>query len=226
MKRAVTGIVRRFRMRIEDEAFPCVGAKAAMAKDHLHMIAAGDLRSAASDVAVVAALQAFAKDTSRDALFVSAVVLFGRTPALDEVAFERALWERLRSFHALDRVDHSWDASVSADSGSPHFSLSLGGRAFYVVGLHPGANRVARRFCCAALVFNLHSQFEALRAEGRYEKLREAITLRDIAYSGSRNPMLAAHGTVSEARQYSGREVDAAWRCPFPVDSGKDHDGA
>jgi FPC/CPF motif-containing protein YcgG len=27
--------------------------------------------------------------------------------------------------------------------------------------------------------------------------------------------MLARHGTVSEARQYSGRAVDKDWVCPF-----------
>ena len=81
--------------------------------------------------------------------------------------------------------------------------------------MHPGASRKARRFGCAALVFNLHSQFETLRGDGRYEKLRAAITGRDIAFSGSRNPMMKRHGEASEARQYSGREVGARWRCPF-----------
>jgi FPC/CPF motif-containing protein YcgG len=31
--------------------------------------------------------------------------------------------------------------------------------------------------------------------------------------------MLAQHGTISEARQYSGRPVDENWKCPFhPVE--------
>jgi len=102
--------------------------------------------------------------------------------------------------------------------------MSLGGRAFYVIGLHPGSSRPARRFRCAALVFNLHSQFETLRADGRYDKLREAITQRDIAYSGSRNPMLAVHGVASEARQYSGRQFDGRWRCLFSAQAGGHHD--
>jgi FPC/CPF motif-containing protein YcgG len=93
--------------------------------------------------------------------------------------------------------------------------MSLGGRAFYVIGLHPGASRRARRFPCTALVFNLHSQFEMLRGDGRYDRLRAAITGRDIEYSGSLNPMLKPHGEASEARQYSGRVVGADWRCPF-----------
>jgi hypothetical protein len=33
--------------------------------------------------------------------------------------------------------------------------------------------------------------------------------------AGSVNPMLARHGETSEARQYSGRVVEADWRCPL-----------
>lgn len=207
--------VRALLARIEDPLFPCVGAKSAMSQDGLEFVLAGDFRSSDSDERIVRELQAFAAGTGDDAVFVSKIVLFTTTPALDEAMFERAMWQRLQCLHDLDATTHAWDATVSADPGSPRFSLSLGGRAFYVIGLHPGSSRAARRFECAALVFNLHSQFEALRADGRYDKLRDTITERDIAYSGSRNPMLATFGASSEARQYSGRQVDDGWRCPF-----------
>jgi FPC/CPF motif-containing protein YcgG len=65
------------------------------------------------------------------------------------------------------------------------------------------------------MVFNLHDQFETLRAEGRYEKLRTSIIDRDVAMAGSINPMLANHGSISSARQYSGRAVETDWVCPF-----------
>ncbi|HEV2682323.1 MAG TPA: YqcI/YcgG family protein, partial [Rhodanobacter sp.] len=61
---------------------------------------------------------------------------------------------------------------------------------------------------------------EQLRADGRYEKLRQAIIERDIAFAGSSNPMLAAHGKSSEARQYSGRQVGTDWVCPFHAMDG------
>ncbi|MEO5626075.1 MAG: guanitoxin biosynthesis heme-dependent pre-guanitoxin N-hydroxylase GntA [Dokdonella sp.] len=215
-----------FRSRIEEFSFPCVGAKSAAAHDALQFVVAADLRSAADDSRIVRQLQDFAVQTARDAMFVSLAVLFEKTPRLDEKQFENKLWERLAAFHAIDVRRHEWDRAVSSDPSSPHFSMSIGGRAFYVVGLHPGASRRARRFSCAALVFNLHSQFEALRSDGRYEKLREAIGLRDLAYSGSRNPMLAAHGVTSEARQYSGRMVDASWQCPFATQSRAQRDGS
>src|SRR5690606_4758135 len=103
------------------------------------------------------------------------------------------------------------DPRVSHSPDDPHFSLSFGGEAFFVVGLHPAASRPARRFERPALVFNLHDQFEQLRAAGRYDQLRSAIIERDIALAGEPNPMLARHGTISEARQYSGRAVPGDW---------------
>ena len=104
---------------------------------------------------------------------------------------------------------------MSPDPDDSHFSLSFGGEAFFIVGLHPNASRPARRFPHPTLVFNLHDQFERLRAEGKYEGMREKILVRDEALAGTRNPMLARHGEASEARQYSGRAVGDGWRCPF-----------
>jgi len=206
---------QQFLDRIARPAFPCVGAKSAAAQEGIAFFEGGDLRDGGCDEALLAQLQVFAARTREDELFISFVALFPRTPRLDERGFEDALWQRLQALHRLDRRNFLWDPSVSSDPASPEFSLSLGGRAFYIVGVHPGASRKARRFGCAALVFNLHSQFETLREDGRYGKLRSAITDRDFAYSGSRNPMLKQHGESSEARQYSGREVGAQWRCPF-----------
>lgn len=204
-----------FASRIADAAFPCVGAKSALTQGSLALLRAGDLRCPRADADIVKALQLVASQVPANAVFVSRVILFPDTPVLDETQFEQALWQRLQSFHGIDRPSFDWDPTVSPDPADARFSMSIGGRGFYVIGLHPGSSRVARRFGCAALVFNLHSQFQALRADGRYEKLREVITERDIAYSGSRNPMLAVHGEASEARQYSGRQVGPDWVCPF-----------
>lgn len=204
-----------FASRIADAAFPCVGAKSALTQGSLALSRAGDLRCPRADADIVAGLQLFASQVPTDAVFVSRVVLFPDTPVLDEAQFEQELWQRLQCFHEIDRQAFDWDPTVSPNPGDARFSMSLGGRGFYVIGLHPGSSRVARRFGCAALVFNLHSQFEVLRADGRYERLREVITERDVAYSGSRNPMLAMHGEASEARQYSGRQVGPDWVCPF-----------
>jgi FPC/CPF motif-containing protein YcgG len=65
------------------------------------------------------------------------------------------------------------------------------------------------------MVFNLHAQFQMLREQNRYEKLREVILDRDVKLAGDINPMLARHGESSEARQYSGRVSEEGWACPY-----------
>ena len=195
--------------------FPCLGPNAAQARRQLQTWVMHDIASARDDRCITRRLQAFAAQLDGDSLFVSLAIVFPCSPRLSEPAFEAALWQRLRAIHAIDCASHDWDGSVSADPASANFSMSVGGRAFYVVGLHADASRPARRFRCPVLVFNLHHQFERLRADGRYEKLRQAIIQRDIAFAGSPNPMLAVHGNSSEARQYSGRQVGADWVCPF-----------
>lgn len=202
---------------IADRAFPCVGAKAALARGTLNVLACNRIDSAWDDLRIHDGLMRFAAAYREEpGLFRSFAVVFEGPEDLDETGFEAALWARLQSLSDKDAWrGQSYDDRVSPDPDSPHFSLSFGGEGFFVVGLHPHASRPARRFARPTLVFNLHDQFTQLRADGRYETMREAIMVRDEAVAGSRNPMLARHGDVSEASQYSGRVVDAAWRCPF-----------
>jgi len=200
---------------IAEDTFPCVGAKAALNQGSITIACAGDLRSDRCDEELTRQLQVFAGEITHDSVFQTFAVIFEHTPALSESAFETALWQRLQAIHDIDAQLHRWDTEVSNDPRSPDFSMSVGGRAFYVIGLHPGASRTARRFSDAALVFNLHSQFQRLKENGRYEKMQVAISERDIALCGSKNPILARHGETSAAPQYSGRIVEAHWVCPF-----------
>jgi hypothetical protein len=202
---------------IRDPSFPCVGAKSALGKGQLTTYVARFIDSAWNDVDIQDQLMQFAwRYQEQPALFTSFAVIFEGPADLDELSFERHMWDRIQSLSEKD----SWrgqpaDPRVSADPDDPHFSLSFGGEAFFVVGLHPRASRPARRFAYPTMIFNLHDQFEALRAQNRYEKLRGAILERDLELAGSINPMLARHGTVSEARQYSGRKVPDGWSCPY-----------
>ncbi|MBB3695125.1 guanitoxin biosynthesis heme-dependent pre-guanitoxin N-hydroxylase GntA [Sphingomonas sp. BK580] len=209
---------------VAERSFPCVGAKAALARGTLDVLACSRIDSAWDDLRIHDGLVRFAAAyRAEPTLFRSFAVVFEGPEELDEPAFEAALWERIQSLSDKDVWrGQSYDQRVSHDPDSPHFSLSFGGEAFFVVGLHPNASRPARRFARPTLVFNLHDQFEQLRADGRYETMREAIMVRDEKVAGSRNPMLARHGELSEARQYSGRMVDSAWRCPFHYGGGSD----
>jgi hypothetical protein len=210
-------LATRFIATVEQPSFPCVGAKSALGRGQMDILVARDLRSAWDDLRILPALTTtVAKYRADRAIFRTMVVLFEGPTDLSEAEFETHLWARAQSLSDKDAwVGHRPDPSVSADPEDPHFSLSFAGEAFFVVGLHPHASRPARRFEAPAMVFNLHNQFTVLREQQRYEKLRASILSRDVALAGSINPMLARHGEVSEARQYSGRAVGADWKCPF-----------
>lgn len=216
------GLEERFRSFIQDTSFPCVGAKSAIAKGTLDILIAQDIRSNWNDRdiydGVTRTVAAYREDR---ALFRSFAVIFSSPGTLSEKAFEEFLWARAESLTNKDTwLGKPYDKRVSDDPNDPHFSLSFDGEGFFIVGLHPAASRPARRFERPVLVFNLHDQFEQLREQGKYERMREKILQRDEALAGSINPMLARHGEISEARQYSGRFIkDSDWQCPFhPVE--------
>jgi uncharacterized protein len=215
-------LAEKFRSLIHQTDFPCVGAKSALAKGTLDVLVARDMTSNWDDRRIYDGITRIARAYRRDrALFQSFAVIFEGPVDLDEKTFEKFLWARAESLTNKDAwLGTSRDARVSSDPEDPHFSLSFGEEAFFIVGLHPRASRPARRFERPALVFNLHDQFEQLREQGRYERMRAKIIERDVALAGSPNPMLARHGTISEARQYSGRNVaEPGWVCPFnPVE--------
>ncbi len=143
----------------------------------------------------------------------SFMAVFNTPKDLSELAFETLLWRQLQLLHDLD--GNEWDSEVSNNPEDSKFSFSFGGKAFYIIGMHPNSSRMARQFPYPALVFNLHEQFETLREEGHYYKMRDIIRERDRKLQGYVNAMVADHGTSSEAKQYSGRVVDESWKCPF-----------
>jgi len=194
--------------------FPCVGAKASLVRGKMFVLEAGRINEARDDARIYEAIAEFADRARADEL-ISAAVLF-RPADLDEAAFEAALWDRLQHLHEIDaRNGVPWNESVSADPKSEAFSFSIAGTAFFIVGTHPDASRLSRRFSRPALFFNSHDQFERLKADGRYFAMQRAIRARDVALEGDVNPMLADFGMGLEAPQYSGRRVDAGWQCPF-----------
>jgi FPC/CPF motif-containing protein YcgG len=208
-------LIDQFQAFVAAESFPCVGAKSALNRDQMVFEVEHDIRTGPRPTTLTS-LQRFSQAYQTDSpLFQSVVVLFRDATMLSEHAFETYLWRYLQRLHDADAASHEWDPTVSKNPDASDFSFSVGGRGYYVVGLHPGASRVARRFSHPALVFNLHDQFERLRDGGKYESIRDTIIQRDTHLEGTRNPMLKQFGTSSEARQYSGRVVDEQWRCPF-----------
>jgi uncharacterized protein len=210
-------IIQKFEQFVSDAAFPCVGAKSALNKGQMHFVLADDICSAWDDLRILPYIGALAKHyRATPDLFQTLVVIFRKSDKLTERRFERAVWDRLQSLSDKDEwLGQPVDPRISTDPEDPHFAVSFAGEAFFIVGLHPNASRPARRFDHPVMVFNLHDQFERLRAEGRYDPLRNTIMKRDEQLAGSMNPMLAQHGDASAARQYSGRQVEDDWVCPF-----------
>jgi FPC/CPF motif-containing protein YcgG len=208
--------------------FPCVGSKAALARCAIRTVELHSMQCPNDAARLLDEIHGFAAfvdaQPEESATVHSMVALYAHPCRTDEAGFERALWATLQRLHDLDHArGQPWAADVATDPDSTRFSLSLGGHPFFVIGLHPGASRIARRFEAPALVFNSHRQFEQLRRDGRYAKMQLATRERDMALQGSLNPNLADFGTAAETRQYSGRAVEAEWRCPFHVRSGGLH---
>ena len=202
---------------VRDPLFPCVGAKAALSKKQMTFVVARNIKSASDDFDIHAAVRSLVDKYRKNRTpFRSLAVIFQRDLTLDELQFEYHLWERLQTLSDIDDwLGQEKDARVAHDPNHPEFSLSFGGEAFFIIGLHPQASRPARRFVRPTMVFNLHDQFESLREANQYEKLRASILDRDVKIAGNVNPMLAKHGEVSAARQYSGRAVESGWKCPY-----------
>jgi uncharacterized protein len=206
----------RLKEKILGNDFPCVAARSVMNRGTYRFGVYESLGTPQAAFALCHDLYEFTHEFPTGLHpFTSYMAAFKGPAVHSECDFEKLLWEQLQLMHGIDARYFDWDGSVSKDPDSPNFSFSVGGRAFFVVGLNRCASRHARYTGESFIVFNPHDQFEALRASGKYEQLQKAIRQRDIAVQGSINPMLQDFGSQSESRQYAGRAVPAQWRCPF-----------
>ncbi|WP_155807224.1 guanitoxin biosynthesis heme-dependent pre-guanitoxin N-hydroxylase GntA [Gillisia marina] len=193
---------------------PCVMALSLVADDNLTIKNYQKISNANTPSKILQDLESYLDSIEEeDKKFQTFIATFENDTFKNEINFENALWKLLSNLNALD--PKPWDKNTSADPSSTKFSFSLLNNSFYVVGMHPESSRKARSAPFPMIVFNLHSQFELLREAGRYTRVRDIIRRRDKAFQGSINPMLDDFGNSSEARQYSGREVEADWKCPY-----------
>lgn len=198
--------------------FVCVAAKSAVRASNYHFhLCHGDLGSEAVTQSLAQKLWQYttALPTLLDNGFATFIVCFTGPHLRDELHFEQALWKQLQLLHDNDPSGLPWDTVVSSDMQSPEFCFSFGGRAYFVVGLGAASSRWTRRFAWPTLIFNAHSQFVDLRAQDKFDRLKEVNRSRDVALQGSINPMLSDFGGSSSARQYAGRSVEDDWQCPF-----------
>lgn len=205
---------------LHDPDFPCLGAKSIVNQSSYRFGFYPELGSPESTARLAADLYAFIEE--RPAIegdFNSFIAAFQEPKVITPREFEARLWGQLLALHEADAPHHDWADSFSRDPSDPRFAFSFGGHAFFVVGLAPSSERWARRFPWPTLVFNDHAQFERLREESRFDRLKGKIRERDEHLHGSPNAMLADFGAHSEARQYAGRRVGPRWRCPVHFDT-------
>lgn len=202
--------------RILGPEYPCLGARSVFKRERATVVLHGDLEAPETARTLLEQLREYAAAVDPEEGFVSFVAGFRGPEVRDEKHFEEMLWGLLQRLHDVD--EQPWAPEVSADPNDPHFAFSVAGTPFFIVGLHPKASREARRMPLPVLVFNLHEQFESLREEGGFERMRDTIRRRDEELQGSINPMVSDHGETSEARQYSGRKLEKAWEAPFEPD--------
>lgn len=202
--------------RILGPEYPCLGARSVFKRERATVVLHDDLEAPETARTLLEQLREYAATVDPEEGFVSFVAGFRGPEVRDEKHFEEMLWGLLQRLHDVD--EQPWAPEVSADPNDPHFAFSVAGTPFFIVGLHPKASREARRMPLPVLVFNLHEQFESLREEGGFERMRDTIRRRDEELQGSINPMVSDHGETSEARQYSGRKLEKAWEAPFEPD--------
>ncbi len=203
-----------FKSYVINDDHPCIMAKALIKMQNYTLNAYSDMHDAGQLRHFLQDLRGYLDRYNFGGTeFQSFIAVFPNNHFDNELDFEKALWKTLQMLH--DHDDRAWDPSVSTDPNDPEFSFSLQGRAFYVIGLHPESSRLARQAPYTTLVFNLHCQFEKLREIGTFQTVRDTIRRNDEKLQGHINPVLRDFGADSETKQYSGREVEANWKCPF-----------
>ena len=208
------------RALLHDPDFPCIGAKSVINQNSYRFGLYQKIGEPASTAGLAYDLARFIKERpSLPGEFSSFIASFVEPKLRRPKEFEDLLWKQLAALHVADREFFKWNPEVSSQPSDPEFSFSFAENAFFVVGLSPASQRWARRFPWPTLVFNDHSQFQKLRDEQRFDRMRDIIRDRDEAVHGSPNAMLSDYGGAhSEARQYAGRNVSDKWRCPVHFD--------
>ena len=128
---------------VEHEEFPCLGARSVFRRENATIHVYDELAGETATRALLQDLSAFAQTVDTAGGFASFVAIFRGPTEIDERAFERLLWTQLHLLNADD--DSEWNDDVSSNPIDEHFAFSVAGTAFFVVGLHPGASRDARR---------------------------------------------------------------------------------
>jgi FPC/CPF motif-containing protein YcgG len=145
-------------------------------------------------------------------IFTRYVACFRTLRDIDEIVFERLLWKQLQLIHAEDVQNGiKWAENDSDNPTDSNFIFSIGGRAFFIVGLHPNSSRKARRFQTPTITFNSLDQFTNLRQLKMFNEVKQVIRNNDLLQNKSINPNLIINHQKSDAFEYSGKLIHEDW---------------
>lgn len=211
-----TQVEEEFKRFVSQPNYPCIAAKVALAKKQYSIRTFSGLGTGGSALELGYALLDFKKEYQAGGKsYLSLIAVFDDPDFEDEEEFEQAMWRELSVMASLPEFEAPWDPNFSSDPNDKNFCFSLGGSAFFVVGLHPGSSRKSRQFFKPALIFNLYEQFEALDEETEFYPMVKTNRKRDIAFQGDVNPMVEQYAEQWEAIQFSGKQNPPEWKCPF-----------
>ncbi len=198
------------------DRFVCLAGRSAWRQGgivHHHYDRLGDEESARR---MAADLEDFVRNRDWGAKsFTSYLATFEGPLGVDELEFERLLWQQLQLLHEYDADSYDWAKGYSDDAQSGEFAYSVAGHPFFVIGLHETHVRMGRRPPFPMLAFNSHQQFDRIKQAGMWDRLADKIRKQDVKLQGDINPNLYEYEQLSETRRYSGRPKPADWQCPF-----------
>ncbi len=218
MQENENGMVKEYLDFLSRKDFACVAAREAVSRQQVKCFVAGHMGCPHDDSAILDFLYDFIQTyRNQKNRYHSAAILFAPTVVRDENMFDTLMWQRLQALSDADATKYPYDSRVAAQPESEDFSFSLMEEALFIIGLHPLSSRPSRRFKYATLVFNPHEQFQQMKESTQYDKMKNIVRKRDMAYSGSINPMLDDFGNSSEVYQYSGKQYSNEWECPLKI---------
>lgn len=200
---------------IQDKSFPCVMAKALLKKGFLclHKEQKADAETAKN---VLERFHQFVDAyRSKPDRLSSFILTFDDARYESFENFEKDFWSFLNLLSSLDKQLFPHDPRVSADPKDSKYGYSIKSEAFFILLLHPKSPRFARRFFKPSIVFNPHQQFENLRKEGLFSRVRNIIRSKDKILQGTINPMLKDFGERSEIFQYTGKNYPTELDLPM-----------
>lgn len=202
---------------IQDSSFPCFMAKsvAKIGLMHTHTIEAFGLNEIKKTQSKL--YQFINEYRKRPDRLSSFALIIKNTQYNDFNLFEKYFWHFLEKLHHLDKRNYLPDQNVSSQVEEDNFSYSIKSEAFFILALHPQSPRWARRFKYPAIIFNPHAQFEALKVRGLFNKIRDAIRIKDKLLQGFFNPMLSNFGERTEVFQYLGKTYGENENVPLNI---------